>query len=136
MIRIVIIDDERDVREALQEVLGRAGFQVDVAASGDQGLALLRQRPGDVVITDIIMPGRDGVEMISEIRKEFPATKIIAISGGGNVTPLAYEPKAIKTEAYLASATAAGADMTLTKPFDGKELIQALHDLTGETSAD
>jgi len=132
MARIIIIDDEQDVRDALQEVLKRAGFETDVAANGDEGLELLRESPCDLVITDIIMPGKDGVKIISDLRNEFPNTKIIAISGGGNVTPLAYEPNAIKTAAYLASASAAGADVTLTKPFDGTELVDAVQDLTGD----
>jgi len=136
MVRIIIIDDEQDVRDALQEVLKRAGFEADAAASGNEGLELLRKSPSDLVITDIIMPGKDGVKIISDIRAEFPETRIIAISGGGNVAPLAYEPNAIKTEAYLASASVAGADVTLTKPFDGKELVQAVQDLANDNQAD
>ena len=81
------------------------------------------------MITDIIMPGKNGVETVQDIRKNFPNTRVIVISGGGNVTPLEYEPSAIKTSAYLASATAAGADVTLTKPFDRREILDAVSQL-------
>ena len=129
MARIIVIDDEKDVRDVLKEVLERAGFDVEVAANGDDGLELLRSKGADVVITDIIMPGKNGVETVQDIRKNFPNTRVIVISGGGNVTPLEYEPSAIKTSAYLASATAAGADVTLTKPFDRREILEAVSQL-------
>jgi CheY-like chemotaxis protein len=129
MARIIVIDDEKDVRDVLKEVLERAGFDVEVAANGDDGLELLRSKGADVVITDIIMPGKNGVETVQDIRKNFPNTRVIVISGGGNVTPLEYEPSAIKTSAYLASATAAGADVTLTKPFDRREILDAVSQL-------
>ena len=129
MARIIVIDDEKDVRDVLKEVLDRAGFDVEGAANGDDGLELLRSKGADVVITDIIMPGKNGVETVQDIRKNFPNTRVIVISGGGNVTPLEYEPSAIKTSAYLASATAAGADVTLTKPFDRREILEAVSQL-------
>ena len=82
------------------------------------------------MVTDIIMPGKDGVQTVNEIRADFPGTKVIVISGGGNVAPMEYEPGAIMTSAYLASASAAGADLTLTKPFDRQELVEAIKTLT------
>jgi CheY-like chemotaxis protein len=63
---------------------------------------------------------------------EFPKTKIIVMSGGGNAASLGYEPAAITTSAYLASAAAVGADLTLTKPFDRDELLKAAKDLTSK----
>jgi len=130
MTRVLIIDDEEDIRVVLKEVFVRAGFEVAVASDGNEGLNLLREQGADLVITDIIMPGSDGVELAYEIRCEFPKTKIIVMSGGGNVAPLEYEPSAIATSAYLASAAAVGADMTITKPFDREELINAARELT------
>jgi CheY-like chemotaxis protein len=91
---------------------------------------LLREQGADLVITDIIMPGSDGVETAYDIRMEFPKTKIIVMSGGGNAASLGYEPSAITTSAYLASAAAVGADITITKPFDREELINAAKELT------
>jgi DNA-binding response OmpR family regulator len=131
MTRVIVIDDEEDIRNVLKVILERAGFDVDVAASADDGLDLMRDKKADVVITDIIMPGKDGVDAVYDIRMEFPSAKIIVISGGGNVVPQEYEPIAIKTSAYLASASAAGADLSLTKPFDRKELVDAVKTLAG-----
>jgi len=130
MSRIIVIDDEEDIRVALKTVLERAGFNVEVAATGDEGLELLRDRSADLVIVDVIMPGKDGVATVYDIRMEFPNTKIIVMSGGGNVAPLEYQPAAIKTSAYLASASAVGADLTLTKPFDRRAVVAAAEELT------
>lgn len=132
MTRVMIIDDEEDIRIVLKEVLVRAGFDVVVASDGNEGLNMLREQAADLVITDIIMPGSDGVETAYDIRMEFPMIKIIVMSGGGNVAPLDYEPSAIATTAYLASAAAVGADMTITKPFDREELIKVARELTGQ----
>ena len=131
MTRIIIIDDEEDIRIVLKEIFVRAGFDVDVASDGAEGMNLIRETGADLVITDIIMPGVDGVQTAYDIRMEFPNTKIIVMSGGGNAGPLDYEPSAISTTSYLASAEAVGADMTITKPFDREELIRAAKDLTG-----
>jgi CheY-like chemotaxis protein len=130
MTRVLIIDDEEDVRLVLSEVFARAGFEVCAAANADDGLDLLRRNRTDLVVTDVIMPGKDGVATVYDIRSEFPNTKIIVISGGGNVGSVGYEPDSIKTSAYLASASAVGADLTLTKPFDRKQLIDAAKELT------
>lgn len=129
MASIIVIDDEEDIRIVLKEILERAGFDVKTASNSDDGLELLRNGGADLVITDIIMPGRDGVETVYDIKKEFPSTRVIVISGGGNVAPMDYEPSSIKTAAYLASAAAAGADATLTKPFDRKEILDAVNEL-------
>jgi len=129
MTKIIVIDDEKDIRDVLKIVLEREGFDVSTASNSDDGLELLRNDGADLVITDIIMPGKDGVDTVYTIRMEFPNTKIIVISGGGKVTPMEYEPSAISTSAYLASATAAGADMTLTKPFDRAEILSAVNEL-------
>jgi CheY-like chemotaxis protein len=129
MTKILVIDDEETMRNVLIEILEREDYDVEVACNGDEGLALLREKGADLVITDIIMPGKNGVETVGDIRTEFPDTRIIVISGGGNVTPMDYEPSAIKTAAYLASASVAGADVTLAKPFERKELLDAVREL-------
>ena len=130
MTRVMIIDDEEDIRIVLKEILTRAGFDAVVASDGNEGLNMLREQAADLVITDVIMPGSDGVETAYDIRMEFPKTKIIVMSGGGNAAPLGYEPTAVSTTAYLASAAAVGADMTMTKPFDREELIKVARELT------
>ena len=136
MTRVMIIDDEEDIRIVLKEVFVRAGFDVVVAGSGDEGLNMLREQGADLVVTDIIMPGSDGAETAHDIRMNFPMTKIIAMSGGGNIGQLNYEPDAIATAAYLASAAAIGADMTITKPFDREELLKAARELTARQAYD
>lgn len=130
MTRVIIIDDEEDIRVVLKETFVREGFDVAVASDGTEGLNLIRETGADVVITDIIMPGRDGVETAYDIRMEFPNTKIIVMSGGGNTAPMDYQPNAISTSSYLASAESLGADLTMTKPFDRQELIKAVRELT------
>ena len=129
MARILIVDDEEDVRIALKQVLERAGYEVSVAASGNEGLELMKQEGADLVITDVIMPGIDGIATAKEIREKYRDTRIIVISGGGRTAPEPYEPDAISTRSYLASASSAGADQTLTKPFDRQELLRVVQDL-------
>jgi CheY-like chemotaxis protein len=126
---ILIIDDEEDIRDALQMVLESAGHEVKVASNGNEGVELQHCEPADLIITDIIMPGMDGIETIKAIRQEFPGIRIIAISGGGGVQPVEYAPEAITTTAYLAAAKEAGADKVFTKPFERKGLIQAVTEL-------
>jgi CheY-like chemotaxis protein len=132
MASILIIDDEEDIRDALQMVLEGIGYEVRVASDGNEAIELQREKPAQLVITDIIMPEKDGVRTIKEMRREFPAVRIIAISGGGGVEPLAYKPGAITTTAYLAAAKEVGADRVFTKPFDRKDLIQAVNGLLGK----
>ncbi len=129
---ILIIDDEEDIRDALQMILESVGHDVKVASNGNEAVELQRGEPADLIISDIIMPGKDGVNTIKEIRQEFPGIRIIAISGGGSVQPNEYVPEAITTTAYLAAAKEAGADMVFTKPFERNDLIQAVNDLFGK----
>ena len=133
MARILIVDDEEDVRIALKQVLERAGYEVAVAATGNEGLDVMKREGADLVITDVIMPGVDGIATAKQIREKYRDTRIIVISGGGRTAPDPYEPDAISTRSYLASASKAGADQTLTKPFDRDELLRVVRDLLDET---
>jgi CheY-like chemotaxis protein len=126
MLNILVIDDEEDVRDAMRLTLERAGHSVAVAPRGSEGIEMLHTQHMDVIITDIVMPGQNGVDTIKALRSAFPHSKIIAISGGGNLGPGGYQPHAVKTAAYLAAAEAAGADLSLTKPFDRRELLSAV----------
>lgn len=128
---ILVIDDEPDVRDAIKRVLDRAGYSVRIVDSAVNALAELERIPTHVVITDIIMPKINGVQAIESIRTAFPSVRIIAISGGGNFGIAAYQPTAITTTAYLASAEKAGAHLVLTKPFESVGLIQALETVLG-----
>jgi CheY-like chemotaxis protein len=128
---VLVIDDELDVRDAIKRVLDRAGYVVRTVADVSGALEELRRSRADVVITDIIMPKHNGVEAIDFIRKEFPGLRIVAISGGGNFAVAGYQPTAITTSAYLAAAERAGADLVMTKPFESKDLLQALEKVLG-----
>jgi DNA-binding response OmpR family regulator len=77
---ILIIDDDSDLRTIMQEVLLAEGYEVSVAADGEQGIALHRKLPASLLITDIFMPNKEGIETIRDFRKEFPTVPIIAIS--------------------------------------------------------
>jgi len=79
--KVLVIEDNGDLRSMLRDALENAGFDVAVAADGVAGLALQKRRPVDVVVTDLLMPEKEGIETIAELRKEYPRTKIIAMSG-------------------------------------------------------
>ena len=113
---IILVDDDRDQRLALKMALELAGYVVREAAHGGEALALQREHPAPLLITDIFMPESDGFEAIAAFRREFPHTRIIAISGGGERAKLD----------YLAAARLMGVDATLQKPFDIEMLLQTL----------
>lgn len=113
MASILVIDDEVQVRFAMRAVLEDAGHSVEEAATGTDGLAALNERAFDLVICDIIMPDKEGIETIGDIRALFPQQPIVAISGGGR----------IRKEDYLAVAAAVGASQTIAKPFTADTLL-------------
>lgn len=123
MTKILLIDDEEDIRDSVTKTLSRAGYSIDAVTSAEDALTYSKENSVDLVITDLIMPEINGVELIRKLREDHPAVKIIAISGGGNFGPLAYQPDAITTTAYLEAAADAGADSVLTKPFQRDDLI-------------
>ena len=86
--KVLLIDDEELIRLALGEILENAGFQVYTAESGTEGLRAFEADRPHLVITDIVMPDCDGLEVIMSIREKAPDTRIIAISGGGNTLPM------------------------------------------------
>ena len=122
MQRILVIDDEPFVLDALKRVLAATGVAVIGASTADAGLTAIAESPVDLVIIDVILPGMDGVAAIKLIRRDHPGLPIIAISGGGNFGLNSYLPDAISTTAYLAACKAAGANGTLAKPFETAEL--------------
>jgi CheY-like chemotaxis protein len=131
---VLVIDDEPAIRRSLQRVLVSAGYPVRLANNGTDGLEALKSQIVDIVIVDIIMPRVNGVDTIRAIVQEFPNVRIIAISGGGNFSSAEYQPYAIKTEAYLAAATVAGAHAVLTKPFKTQDVIRAIKAVTDSYS--
>lgn len=124
---ILVIDDEADVRDGIKRVLERAGFSVRTAAGAADAMLELRRASADVVITDIIMPKINGVDAIGIILSEFPAVRIVAISGGGNFDVIGHQSATLTTTTHLAEAKKAGAHRILAKPFSSRELIEAVH---------
>jgi CheY-like chemotaxis protein len=131
MLRILVIDDEPDVLDGIKRVLDRAGFSVRVVDNATDAMLELKRLAADVVITEIIMPKVNGVDAIERILREFPMVRIVAISGGGSFDVNGYQPAAITTTAYLAAAKRAGAHCILTKPFESRELIEAVNQVMG-----
>ena len=121
MARILVVDDEEQVRLLLRQVLERSGYQVIEASNGKVALDLIREEAVDLIITDLVMPEKEGMEMIIELKKEFPEIKVIAISGGGRVAP----------EEYLRISRVLGAMRTFAKPIDRKELLTAVEGVLG-----
>ena len=119
MARILIIDDDEHARTAIRRILEYVGHSVLEAADGREGLRIYHNAPVELVITDILMPEKDGLETIIALRKEFPEVKIIAITGGGRTGH----------RDFLYVAERLGAKRTLHKPFDIQELIDAVHAL-------
>jgi two-component system, response regulator, stage 0 sporulation protein F len=114
MATILIIDDEELVRTLLRSALEAAGYEVTEAANGQQGLALFRHRPTDLVITDIVMPELSGLDMLLELTREFLHAKVIAISGAGG------------EENGLDVAKLLGARRTFQKPLSMSHLLDAV----------
>ncbi len=125
MARILIIDDEPQIRSMLTLMLERDGYEVVEAPDGVEGIKVYRQNPADLIITDLIMPNKDGIGMIIDLKKEFPDVKIIAMSGGGLNKP----------DGYLKGAKKLGAACTLTKPIDREKMLQAVRDILKESAS-
>ena len=126
MERILIIDDEEQIRSMLRLMLERDGYEVVEAPDGIEGIKAYRQKPADLIITDLIMPNKDGIGMIIELQKEFPDVKIIAMSGGGLNKP----------EGYLKGAKKLGAACTLTKPIDREKMLRAVKNIIKGTPSE
>jgi len=124
MKRILIIDDDHHILLMMKKKLERVGFEIDLASNGKEGLDLISKVPFDLVITDIIMPEKEGLETIREMKRIQPEFKIIAMSGGGKIS----------ADNYLETAKIFGALKILEKPFTKKQLVTAVQDVLGETS--
>jgi CheY-like chemotaxis protein len=119
MARILIVDDEVQIRILLRQILEKEGYEVDEAGDGKMAITKFQESPFDLVILDLIMPEKEGIETIIELKKRFKDTKIIAISGGGRVGP----------ENYLKSAERLGAAYAFTKPVENGDLLTAIQKL-------
>lgn len=122
---ILIIDDEPMIRHLATRILDRAGYRALSAANGIQGVACFRRERPALVITDLIMPEREGIETIRHIRREGADTPIIAISGG----------TLTGTADFLAMARELGATAILRKPFEPAELLLLVERCLGDEPA-
>ena len=116
MARILIVDDQDFVRFTLKQVLERAGHEVTEASNGEDAIRQLDSVEPDLLITDILMPDKGGIEIITELKASHPRLKIVAMSGGGR----------IENMDYLELASATGGDATLLKPFRAQDVQDML----------
>lgn len=117
MANILLVDDDHDFLKLQGELLRCAEHRVVTVNNGKEAMSVAKETPFDLVITDLVMPEKEGIEIIIELRRTFPALKIIAMSGGGRVD----------AKDYLVIARQLGASLTLAKPFTGKELLNAVN---------
>ena len=122
--RILVVDDDPAVRDSIAVVLETAGFLVEQAEQGVVALRLLRAHEPDLIITDILMPQKEGIETIREIRSILPNTPVIAISGGTD-----------GGADYLKMALSFGASAVMAKPFDPTAMLKLVHRLVFGSAA-
>ena len=121
MAKILIIEDDAPIRMLTREFLKRAGHTTWEASNGREGLKLAGQETFDLVLTDIIMPEKEGIEVIMDLRRQQPSLRIIAMSGGGRIS----------ADDCLKLARRLGARATLNKPFGGTELLATVASVLG-----
>ena len=114
MARILVIDDDLSVRLAIRKTLQMEGHEIEEAIDGQSGVELYRKNPPDLVMTDIVMPGKHGLEVIEELRRDYPDAKIIALSGSGVED--------------LKRSTSLGANYAMEKPFLTRELLRVVRE--------
>ena len=117
--KILIADDDGEVRVTLQKLLQMDGHEVDLAKDGLEALRMLDESAYDLMVTDIVMPNREGLESIMEARRKHPGLRLIAISGGGRE----------RTESYLRMAETFGAEAVFRKPFPPREMLEKVSQL-------
>jgi CheY-like chemotaxis protein len=127
MARILVIDDDPDVRLLTKVMLESAGHEVVLAANGREGLEAHRRHGPDVVVTDLFMPDKEGIETIAELQRDCPGARIIAMSGGG---------RSANSARYLSMATTLGVGAVLSKPFDSRTLLAAVDRLLAAPDAE
>lgn len=116
MAKILLVEDDDLVRDMLTQVLQRASHQVICAADGEEATELLKKQEPDIMVTDIIMPKKSGISLISEVKNRHPNLEIIAISGGGRLDPTG----------YLDLSESLGASVSFEKPIDNTALLMAI----------
>ena len=123
--KILVVDDDPHMRDFLRSVLVRGGFEVEVARDGREAVNRYRDRGADLILTDIMMPEMDGLDVVLTLRREAPAAKVIAMSGYSIEAPDG------KLE-YLSAALRFGCRRALTKPFTAEAVLDAVADVLAE----
>ena len=121
---ILVIDDEELIRLQVCTALKQDGYVVHQAANGNEGLTCIALSVPDLVITDILMPDKEGIETILDLRRHYPSIRIIAISGGGRTG----------NKDFLRTAKHLGADRTLAKPFALGELLKVVREVLADAA--
>lgn len=116
MAKILLVEDDNLVRDMLVQVLQRAHHEVLSAGNGEEAAECLKTEKPDIMVTDIIMPKKSGISLISEVKNRHPNMEIIAISGGGRLDPTG----------YLDLSETLGASMSFEKPIDNSALLMAI----------
>jgi len=112
--KILIVDDDEQIREIIRMWLEKSGFEVLEASDGKKGVEIQKKNPADILICDLIMPGQEGFETITQFKNYFPEVGIMAISGGGR----------IDADSYLPMAQSLGAWKVYKKPLSMTEMIK------------
>ena len=118
-LQILVVDDDTQMRQTIRAILEEENYSIAEACDGNEASNHLYENHVDLIIVDIIMPDKDGIEVITEVREKYSGTKILSLSGGG----------LIEANDYLKTASALGAHKTLVKPFKNNELIEKVHTL-------
>ena len=121
MARILVIDDQESIRRVVRRALEQDGHEVFDASDGEVGMEILESQSFDVVITDIFMPGQDGIVTLRQVRKRFPKVKVIVISGGDSTGMMD-----LREDAELL-----GAVKSLQKPFNAREIMDVVKSVVG-----
>ena len=116
MAKILVIDDEQFTRQSVSIILSNEGHQIDVAENGLEGLDLQKEHKYDLVITDVLMPEKEGLETLQELKASYPNLKVIVMSGG----------ERLGNRDYLPAATLFGADDIIQKPFTDAQIIDCV----------
>jgi DNA-binding NtrC family response regulator len=116
MAKILLVEDDDLVRDMLTQVLQRASHEVICAANGEEATECLKTHSPNIMVTDIIMPKKSGITLISEVKNRHPDLEIIAISGGGRIDPTG----------YLDLSESLGASVSFEKPIDNNALLMAI----------
>jgi CheY-like chemotaxis protein len=122
MATILLVEDDDVFRRVLTDTLSREQHEVTTASNGQEAVQLARNQNFDLVITDLIMPEKEGIETIIEIRLMSPGIRIIAMSGGGRGS----------AQDYLSAALVLGASQSLSKPFSRQDLLNAIEKVLGQ----